>query len=213
MRPSYLTQGGVLCVLMLFLCCCEKSAAPGRKRGAPIREGQICDCKPTAVSSDDWRIAIKSVPIPTDVTPIEITVEEILKWPKGNMPVATAPRSGPELQVYRIKRAYIQAAFLREGDCDFDLEISEEAGKDAPRMVVETPGMAEFCPARRDFMLGLQRNRVVLTNWSQELDQPLPAEVTGLAFRDQWHPFWIPRAGPEVKTLWELHPAVIRILQ
>ena len=129
------------------------------------------------------------------------------------MPVATAPRSGPELQVYRIKRAYIQAAFLREGDCDFDLEISEEARKDAPRMVVETPGMKEFCPARRDFVRALQRNGLVLTNWSQEFAQPLPAEITGLAFRDQWHPFWIPRAGPRVETFWELHPAVIRILQ
>lgn len=213
MRPSYLTQGGVLCALMLFLCCCEQTAAPGRRRGTPIREDQICDCKPTQVSKDDWRIAIKNVPIPSDVTPIDITVEEILKWPEGHMPVATAPRSGAELQVYRIKRAYIQAAFLRDGDCDFDLEISGDPRKDAPRMVVETPGMREFCPARRDFVLGLQRNGITLTNWSSELAQPLPVEVTGLGFRDQWHPFWGPRAGPRVKTLWELHPAVIRILQ
>jgi hypothetical protein len=212
MRPSYLAQAGVLCALMLFLCCCEESAAPGRRRGTPIRGDQICDCKPSAISADDWRIAVKNVPIPGDVNPIDVTVKEILGWHQGTMPVATAPRSGKELQVYRIPRAYIQAAFLRDGDCDFDVEISEEVGKDAPRMVVEAPGMKEFCPARRDFILGLQRNGVMLTNWSTEFAQPIPAEITGLAFRDQWHPFWIPRASPRVKTLWELHPAVIRIL-
>jgi hypothetical protein len=204
---------GVVCVLTLFLCSCEESAAPGRKRGTPVREDQICDCKPTAISADDWRIAVKNVPMPSDVNPIDVTVKDILHWHEGSMPVATAPRSGSELQFYRIKRAYIQAAFLREGDCDFDIEISEEARKDAPRMVVETPGMKEFCPARRDFVRALQRNGLVLTNWSQEFAQPLPAEITGLAFRDQWHPFWIPRAGPRVETFWELHPAVLRILQ
>ena len=103
--------------------------------------------------------------------------------------------------------------FLRDGDCDFDIEVSGKASKDAPRMVVETPGRKEFCPARRDFILGLQRNGLKLTNWSTELVQPVLVEVTGLAFRDQWHAFWIPRAGPRVKTFWELHPAVIRILQ
>ena len=212
MRPSNLAQAGVLCALMLFLCNCEESAAPGRKQGAAIREDQICDCKPNAISGDDWRIAVKNVPIPGDVDPIDTTVNEILSWHEGHMPVATAPRSGPELQVYRIRRAYIQAAFLREGDCDFDIEISEEVGKDAPRMVVETPRLREFCPARRDFFLGLQRNGITLTDWSTEVANPIPAEITGLAFRDQWHPFWIPRASSSVKTLWELHPAVIRIL-
>src|SRR5215475_12622399 len=180
MRTSYLTQAGVVCVLMLLVSSCEESAAPGRRRGTPVREDQICDCKPTAISADDWRIAVKNVPLPGDVNPIDVTVKEILHWHEGSMPVATAPRSGPELQVYRIRRAYIQAAFLREGDCDFDLEISEEAGKDAPRMVVETPGMREFCPARRDFILGLGRHGVTLTNWSTEFAQPLPAEITGL---------------------------------
>ena len=215
MRPSSLTQAGVLCVLILILllCSCEESAAPGRRRGALVREDQICGCKPNAISPDDWRIAVKNVTIPNDVNPIDVTVAEILRWHEGTMPVATAPRTGPELQVYRIRRAYIQAAFLREGDCDFDIEISEEPRKDAPRMVVETPGMREFCPARRDLVQNLQKNGLVLTNSSQEFAQPLPTEIEGLGFRDQWHPFWIPRASSRVETLWELHPAVIRILQ
>ena len=212
MRPSYLAQAGVLCALMLFFSSCEGSAAPGRRHGTPVREDQICECKPTAISADDWRIAVKNVAIPNDLAPIDVTVQEILHWHEGHMPVATAPRTGPELQIYRIRRAYVQAAFLRDGDCDFDIEISGEPGKDAPRMVVETPGMREFCLARRDFIAGLRRNGITLTNWATELVEPVPVEVTGLAFRDQWHPFWIPRASSRVETLWELHPAIIRIL-
>ena len=92
------------------------------------------------------------------------------------------------------------------------LEISEEARKNAPRMVVETPGTAEYCSPRTTLFADLQHAGITITDVNQELSQPLQVEVVGVAFRDQAHPVWFARGSDKVATLWELHPAIVKIL-
>ena len=213
MRPPSLAQAGLLFALILFFISCKEPARPGLRTGTPVNDQKLCGCKPSNVSKDDWRITIKNVPLPADANPTDVTVKEILAWRQTTTPISSAPRSDAELRVYRIRKAYLQSTFLQEGDCDFHVEISEEPGKNAPRMIVETPGMKEFCPARLKLLAQLRQTGFTLTNLNQELAHPLPVEVIGLGFHDRWHAFWIPRGSSKVATLWELHPAVVKLLQ
>lgn len=102
--------------------------------------------------------------------------------------------------------------FLRKSDCDLHMEVSDLPDKDAPRMIIETPGTAEYCEARTNLYSDLQQRGIKVTDLNQELSQPLPAEIVGTAFRDQSHPIWFSRGSDKVTTLWELHPAIVKLL-
>jgi hypothetical protein len=137
-------------------------------------------------------------------------VAAILAWPQGPEPGPRTPRSGPEVKMYRIRQAYMQTVFLRKGDCDLHIEISEQPDKNAPRMIVETPGTSSYCAARTKMYADLQHRGISLTDLNQELSPPVLVEVEGVAFRDQAHTVWFARGSDRVKTLWEIHPAIVR---
>ncbi|MBV9147678.1 MAG: hypothetical protein JO065_17310 [Acidobacteria bacterium] len=201
----------------LLLCCtlalvaCNDPARPGSRRGKPISTTLLCDCKPTHITKDDWRIEYKNGPLPPGPAQ-EITVSGILAWPQGAEPGPRTPRSGRELQLFRIGKAYMQTAFIRVSDCDLHVEISEQADKNSPRMIIETPGRPEYCESRSKLFAELQRRGITLTDLNQELQPPIPVQVTGTAFRDQAHPIWFARGSDKVATLWELHPVEVAIL-
>jgi len=171
----------------------------------------LCACKPTHITPDDWRIEFKNGSLPhTEAT--EISIASMLAWPQGPEPGPRTPRSGRELTLFHVPRAYLQAVFLRKGDCDLHMEVSEPRDKDAPRMIIETPGGLEYCPARTGVYSDLQKRGIAITDLAQEIDQPIPVEITGIAFRDESHPFWFARGSEKVSTLWELHPAIVKVL-
>jgi hypothetical protein len=195
---------------LLMLVACSDPARPGNRKGAPISTTLLCDCKPTHITKDDWRIEYKNGSLP-HLQPEDTTVGAILAWPEGPEPGPRTPRSGPELKMYRIRRAYMQTIFLRKGDCDLHIEISEQPDKTAPRMIVETPGRPDYCTARTTIYAELSHRGILLTDLNQELSPPLPVEVEGVAFRDQAHTVWFARGSDLVKTLWEIHPAIVKI--
>lgn len=150
---------------------------------------------------------VKHVDLP-QTTPIEITVTDILNFPLITpQPASDAPRSGRELNLYHIGNAFVQFARLIDSDCDIHVEISASADKNAPRVIVETPHMDSYCPARHSLAAQLNAHGVIVDSAGQEVDPALPAEVLGLAFQDNPHA----RGTPQVATLWELHPAVVTL--
>jgi len=204
-------SGWLLILLAIPFCACNDPARPGKRLGEPVATALLCACKPTHITKDDWRIEYKNGSLPAG-EPKDVTVAEILSWPEGSEPGARAPRSGKELILWRIPKAYLQTAFIRESDCDLHIEISEQPDKNVPRMIVETPGTTEYCQSRTDAFADLQRRGITLRVLNQELPQPLPVEIVGVAFRDQSHPVWFARGSDKVSTLWELHPAIVKLL-
>lgn len=196
--------------LLLLLCACNDPARPGKRAGKPVTETLLCACKPTHITKDDWRIEFKNGFLPQG-EPRDTTVADILSWPEGPEPGPRTSRSGKELVLWRIPKAYLQTAFIRESDCDLHTEISEQPDKNAPRMIIETPGTSEYCESRSSVFSALQQRGITLRVLNQELTQPLPVEVVGVAFRDQAHPVWFARGSDKVATLWELHPAVVKL--
>jgi hypothetical protein len=195
----------------LFTSACHDPARPGTRRGKPINTALLCACKPTHITKDDWRIEYKNGALPK-AEPEDITVGAILAWPQGPDPGPRTARSGNELKMFRIRKAYMQTAFFRRSDCDLHVELSEQPEKDAPRMIVETPGAPDYCTSRTGVYSDLQRSGITLTDLNQELSPPLNVEVEGVAFRDQAHPVWFARGSDKVTTLWELHPAILKLL-
>ena len=200
----------ILLAWLLSFLGCSDPARPGNRQGKPVGTALLCDCKPTHITKDDWRIEYKNGALPL-LKPEDTTVGAILAWPEGPEPGPRTPRSGPELKMYRIRQAYMQSIFLRKGDCDLHIEISEQPDKHAPRMIVETPGTSTYCAARTKTYADLHHRGISLTDLNQELSPPLPVEVEGVAFRDQSHTVWFARGSERVKTLWEIHPAIVRI--
>jgi len=174
----------------------------------------ICHCRPTATTSQDFRHAEKHVPLP-DTTPVETTVSQILGWPLGPNPTNTTPRTGRELTLYHIATADLQNARLISFDCDVHLEISDVRDKTATRVIVETPIDEEYCDNRKsleDALLGHRFRLRYVSNADvsqSELPQAVPVSVLGLAFRDFEHN----RGSEEVGTPWELHPAEVTLSQ
>ena len=175
--------------------------------------GGICDCHPSAPDSKDFRHAEKHVPLPS-VPPVETTVSEMLAWPPGPDPTNTTPRTGRELILYHIAKAFLQNARLISFDCDVHLELSQSNSRNAPRVIVETPIDHEYCANRESLEDALSKNNFRLRYVSNadvsksELPQPLPVSVLGLAFRDFEHE----RGSAEVGSFWELHPADVTVL-
>lgn len=202
---------GIVVFTTLFFVACNDPARPGKRAGKPTNPAALCICKPGHITKDDWRIEFKNEPLPKS-EPTDISTASILQWPEGREPGPRSPRSGRELVLYRISKAYLQTVFFRTSDCDLHLEISDVPSKTAPRMIVETPGTSEYCSPRARLFADLARKGITITDVNQEITQPFPVEVLGVAFRDQAHPVWFARGSEGVGTLWELHPATVKIL-
>jgi hypothetical protein len=202
---------GLLILGTLLSVACNDPARPGKRIGKAMTSAALCACKPTHITKDDWRIEFKNGSLPHN-EPVDGTVAAILEWPEGTEPGRRAARSGRELILYRIHKAYLQTVFFRASDCDLHLEISDEQNKVAPRMIVETPGTQDYCSSRAILFADLLRRGITVTDVNQELLQPLQVEVVGLPFRDQAHPVWFARGSDKVATLWELHPANLKLL-
>lgn len=209
MRP--LSRFTLVLFAMLFFLSCNDPARPGKRAGKQTNPAALCSCKPTHITKDDWRIEFKNNSLPNS-EPTATTVAAILQWREGAEPAARSARSGRELVLYRISTAYLQTVFFRASDCDLHLEISDTPSKSAPRMIVETPGTTEYCSPRATLFADLERKGITITDVNQEIAQPFPVEVMGVAFRDQAHPIWFSRGSDRVATLWELHPATVKIL-
>src|SRR5215475_5290346 len=210
MRPPLFSLGLAI-VAALFFVACNDPARPGKRAGKPTNPAALCVCKPTHITKDDWRIEFKNEPLPK-VAPTDISAAAVLQWPEGAQPGARSARSGRELILYRIPRAYLQTVFFRTSDCDLHAEISDAPSKTAPRMIVETPGTTEYCLPRASLFADLEHRGITITDVNQELAQPLAVEIIGVAFRDEAHPVWFARGSDKVATLWELHPATVKIL-
>jgi len=171
----------------------------------------ICNCVPFEPTIADYRHDAKHVPLPA-VTPVEITVQTILSWPQTPVLPPNTPRFGRELTLFHVAHAFLQNASVNTADCDVHLEISATADPKAPRVIVETPVDSEYCSARKNIQNQLAQHGFTLDDThGGDLPQALPADVTGLAFEDFEHPQ--SRGTPEVATLWELHPAIVKITQ
>jgi len=193
--------------VLLLSASCSDPARPGNKQGKAIATNLLCSCRPTHIAKDDWRIEFKNGTLPQGPAQ-EVTVAAILLWPQGPEPGARTPRSGRELTLYQVQKAYLQSVFLRKSDCDMHMEVSEQPDKNAPRMIIETPGTSDYCESRSSMFEALERHRITLSDLNQELSPPLTVEITGVPFRDQAHPAWFARGSAKVITLWELHPAM-----
>ena len=199
----------VVAALLVFVSCSDP-ARPGKKQGKVVDTALLCSCKPTHITKDDWRIEFKNGTLPQGPQQ-ETTVAAILRWAQGPEPGARTPRSERELTLYHVQKAYLQSVFLRKSDCDLHMEVSEEPGKNAPRMIIETPGTPSYCETRTSMFAALQRRGITLSDLNQELAPALTVEITGVPFRDQAHPVWFARGSEQVVTLWELHPAIVKI--
>ena len=138
-------------------------------------------------------------------TPQEITVADVLGWAKTSGQSFNAPRGGRELQLFHIARAYLQNVWVVKDDCDLHMELSNTPEATAPRIVVETPIDAAYCPARVSLNEALKLKGLSMT-WGTV--NAIPVSVTGMAFEDYDHI----RGSQYVGTAWELHPAVVTVL-
>jgi len=169
--------------------------------------GDICNCTPLTPVSQQYRSAAKHMPLPS-IPPQEITVSAMLQWPQNPNPAFHAPRTGRELQLFLIRRAFLQNAGMDRGDCDLHFSVSDTPDKSAPRAIMETPVDPEYCPARRTIQSQLAQHGFRLdAEHGGELPNPLPVEVLGLAFDDFNHDRPLPFA-----TTWELHPAIVTVV-
>ena len=173
-----------------------------------VQPQDLCQCVPLEPDAADFRHDEKHVPIPT-MTPVETTVDIILGWPQDAIVLPDAPRTGRELQVFHVAQSFLRNVHVNGEDCDVDLEISQTADRNAPRVIVETPVDSEFCSARKNIQSQLAQHGFRLdVEHGGELPQALPAEVLGMAFEDFEHN----RGSGQVTTLWELHPAIVNLL-
>jgi len=176
-----------------------------------IEPQDLCKCSPLD-QGVEYRHDEKHVPIP-DVTPEETTIDTIYSWPQNDPGSLDPPRTGVELQVFHIAVAFVQEVSINSDDCDIHVEISQTADKDARRIIVETPVDSEYCSARKDLQAQLAKHGFTLDpTHGGELPAGLPADVIGLAFLDFDHKaIGLGRGSAQVKTLWELHPAIVNL--
>jgi hypothetical protein len=173
-----------------------------------VQPQDLCQCVPLEPPIADFRHYQKHVPI-SNLNPIEITVDTMLSWQQDLIVLPDAPRTGRELQVFHLAQAFLQNVSVNGEDCDVDLEISQTADRNAPRVIVETPVDSEFCSARHNIQSQLAQHGFRLdVEHGGELPQALPAEILGMAFEDFEHN----RGSGQVATLWELHPATVNLL-
>jgi hypothetical protein len=176
-----------------------------------VEPADLCKCTP--LDQDvEYRHSEKHVPIP-DMTPEEITIDTIYSWPENDPLSIDPPRTGIELQVFHVAVAFVQQVSLNSDDCDIHVEISQTADKNARRVIIETPVDTEYCSARKNLQAQLAKHGFRLDpTHGGELPDGLPADVVGLAFLDFDHKaIGLGRGSAQVRTLWELHPAIVNI--
>jgi hypothetical protein len=167
----------------------------------------LCQCLPIEPDIADFRHIAKHQPIPS-MTPVETDVTTMLTWPQDAFVAPDAPRTGRELQVFHVASAFVQEASVNAADCDVHFEISQTADKSAARVIVETPVDSEYCSARQNAQAQLAKHSFRLDSQNGgELPTALPAEILGMAFEDFSHS----QGSAQVKTVWELHPAIVTI--
>jgi hypothetical protein len=168
----------------------------------------LCKCIPLEPDILDFRHLAKHVPI-SNIAAQEIGVDTILSWRQDTFVDPGAPRTGRELQVFHIAAAFLQEASVNGADCDVHFEISQTADKSASRVIVETPVDSEFCGARQNAQSQLAKHGFKLdSQHGGELPKGLAIEVLGMAFEDFDHN----RGSAQVATIWELHPATVKLL-
>jgi hypothetical protein len=165
----------------------------------------VCACQPRDEKPSDYRYAAKHVPLP-DMQPQTISLQDVLDWEQGRNPKNDAPRTGRELQLVNIPKAYVQFAWAYRGDCDIHIEVSATPDKDAPRVIVETPVDPEYCDARKAIQSALREHGTELSVLQQEVSDPFPVSVRGLPYQDFAHK----RGSKHVATVWEIHPAMLQ---
>jgi hypothetical protein len=198
---------------LLFICALlalsfRLVACSGQDLGV-LQPEDLCKCLPIEPDIADYRHAAKHMPIP-NMAPVEIMVTDILAWPQDPLPLPIdQPRTGRELQVFRLANAFLQETSVNSADCDVHMEISQTADKNAPRVIIETPVDSEFCSARQQLQAQLKQHNFRLdSQHGGELPSALPLQVLGMAFEDFDHS----RGSAQVATIWELHPATVNIL-
>jgi hypothetical protein len=168
-----------------------------------------CSCQPEMSPKGEFRYESKHVRLPK--TPAEeITIETIMDWIPQYFPgeafSSETPRQGRELRLFHISHAFLQAAWVNLGDCDFHLEISPDEKKDSFRIIVEMTN--EYCSERKELQPQMAAKGFVLDEKLREFEQPLPVDVVGLAFQDNAEP----RGSSKVNSLWEIHPAIVKFV-
>jgi hypothetical protein len=167
----------------------------------------LCKCLPVEPDILDFRHLAKHVPIP-NIAAQEIGVDTILSWTQDAFVAPDAPRTARELQVFHVASAFLQETSVNATDCDVHFELSLTPDKNADRVIVETPVDSEFCSARQNAQSQLAKHGFKLdSQHGGELPQALPVEILGMAFEDFDHN----RGSLQVKTIWELHPAIVTI--
>ena len=176
-----------------------------------IKPLDVCNCTPAAPDSEDFRHNEKHVALPGSAA-TDITVATMLTWPQTPVPTTDTPRTGRELKMFHIAQAFVQLTYEVQSDCDIHMEISDSADKAAPRVIVETPGDSEYCPARQNFQTQMEAHGFTLGTLftAAEVPQPVAVDILGLAFLDEPH---AGRGSGQVGTIWELHPAKVTVAQ
>jgi hypothetical protein len=173
-----------------------------------LQPEDLCKCLPVLPDISDYRHQAKHVPI-SNIPAQEITVEMILSWTQDPPKPIDAPRTGRENEVFHVATAFLQEASVNGADCDVHLEISAIANKNASRVIVETPVDSEFCSARQNIQSQLSKHGFRLdSQHGGELPQALPVDILGMAFEDFDHN----RGSAQVATVWELHPAIVKVI-
>jgi hypothetical protein len=177
-----------------------------------VQPQDLCKCVPLELGLE-YRHVEKHVPIPT-MTPTEITIDTIYTWAQTDPGSLDPPRTGVELQVFHVSTAFLQEVSVNSEDCDVAFEISQTADKNARRIIVETPVDTEFCSARKNIQAQLLQHGFQLdVEHGGELPQGLPADVMGLGFEDFDHAaIGLQRGSAQVQTVWEIHPAIVKLL-
>ncbi len=178
-----------------------------------LQPQDICKCAPLEPDVADYRHAQKHMPIPPMV-PVPLTIDTVYTWPQTDPGSLDPPRTGVELQVFHIGVAFVQEVHVNSVDCDVHLEISQVPDKTARRIIVETPVDTEFCSARKNIQTQLAQHGFKLDAQNGgELPQGLAADVVGLAFEDFDHnEVGLKRGSAQVSTVWELHPAIVKLV-
>ena len=209
MRYSQVRHGAALFLFAIAVSC----GSGGGGSGETLFD--VCGCVPTSPPSKDHRHDQKHVPLPNQ-TPQDITVATVISWAiDPTLLLANAPRAGRELTMFHIPNAFLQAVRVEHNDCDIHFEIADSSDKTAPRIIVETPVDSEYCPARQAIQSQLAQHGIFIGHEQEgepprEITPPISADVIGLAFEDDSHPN---RGSAQVATIWELHPAIVKLLQ
>src|SRR5260370_36056770 len=162
----------------------------------------LCKCQSIEPDIADLRHIAKHVAIP-NIAAQEIGVDTVLSWAQDAFVAPDAPRTGRELQVFHIATAFVQEASVNAADCDVHFEISQTAGKSAPRVIVGTTADSEYCSARQMAQAQLATPGFRLdSQHGGELPQALPTEVLGMAVNDFRHY----RGSTQLATICERHP-------